>query len=64
MKDLDKFTVGPVHLQLFLPSVIRGPCTISQIKISYQLCKHEIVGLDSVFIKKVTFLDINLVQIV
>ena len=26
MKDLDKPTVGPVHLQLFRPSVIRGPC--------------------------------------
>ena len=25
MKDLDKPTVGPVHLQLFHPSVIRGP---------------------------------------
>ena len=25
MKDLDKPTVGPVHLQLFRPSVIRGP---------------------------------------
>ena len=27
MKDLDKPTVGPVHLQLFRPSVIRGPCS-------------------------------------
>ena len=25
MKDLDNPTVGPVHLQLFRPSVIRGP---------------------------------------
>ena len=25
MKDLDKPTVGPVHLQLLRPSVIRGP---------------------------------------
>ena len=26
MKDLDKPTVGPAHLQLFRPFVIRGPC--------------------------------------
>jgi hypothetical protein len=26
VKDLDKPIVGPVHLQLFRPSVIRGPC--------------------------------------
>ena len=26
-QDLDKRTVGPVHLQLFRPSVIRGPCS-------------------------------------
>ena len=29
MKDLNNPTVGPVHLQLFCPSVIRAPCTIS-----------------------------------
>ena len=29
MKDLDKPTVDPVLLQLFRPSVIRGPCPIS-----------------------------------
>ena len=35
MKDLDKPTVGPVHLQLFRPSVIRGPC------IRYLFCWTE-----------------------
>ena len=33
MKDLDKPTVGPVHLQLFRPSVIRGPCIDPQLYI-------------------------------
>ena len=28
MKDSDKPTVGPVHLQIFRPSVIRGPTRV------------------------------------
>ena len=31
MKDLDNPTVGPVHLQVFRPSVIKGPWIIYHI---------------------------------
>ena len=38
MKDLDNPTVGPVHLQLFRPSVIRGPCLKQEIVPTYHVC--------------------------